>query len=419
MRAAIDVRMHDIAVWTIAAAAIAAMLVRPLRTGEWLWPVLGAALLVACGLVSGAQAARAALDGAQVYAFLLGMLALAETSRVYGIFEWIGGNLVQGARGRASALFARLFIIAAIVTAFLSNDGTIVLLTPAAVALARASGVRAQPFAYVVAFVANAASFVLPFSNPANLVVFANLPPLAEWLARFAAPSASALVCTYIVLRVRYAGELRGQPAPRAAIPALAREGRIVLVAVVASLALLVAAAAAGWPVGYTALGLGAACMLVAASCDRAAAWRACREGSWQIVPLVAGLFVIVRALDTTGAIGAARALFAHASQMPPLAGRLYAGGAVMLADALINNLPAGVIVRYALHGTAVAQSVAHAALVGVDLGPNLSISGSLATLLWLMMLRRENVRINAWRFLGLGALVTLPALAAALITLG
>lgn len=158
--------------------------------------------------------------------------------------------------------------------------------------------------------------------------------------------------------------------------------------------------------------------MLVAAGCDRGAALRACREGSWQIVPLVAGLFVIVRALDTTGAIGAARALFAHASQMPPVLGRLYAGGAVMLADALINNLPAGVIVRYALHGAGVAQHVAYAALVGIDLGPNLSISGSLATLLWLMLLRRENVRIDAWRFLGLGALVTIPALAAALLTL-
>lgn len=412
-------RMHALAVWTIAALAIAAMLVRPWRTTEWIWPLAGAVLLTAAGLLPAGQAAAAARDGSEVYAFLFGMLALAELASVHGIFAWIGGMLVRRTGASAPVLFLWLFGIAVVVTAFLSNDGTIVLLTPVAVELARAARVRVAPFAYAVAFVANAASFILPFSNPANLVVFSPLPALLPWLERFIVPSAAALACTYAILRLRYRRDLHRSSAEIPAPSVLGPNARIILAVVCCSLAVLVAAAAFGWPVGYVALGVGSVSLLIAAMRDPAAALRTCRQAPWQVIPLVAGLFVIVRALDRTGVLSAAHALLARASLMPPVEGRLYAGAAVTFADALINNLPVSVIARYALHGAGVTPSVAHAALVGVDLGPNLSISGSLATLLWLMLLRREGVRINAWRFLGLGALITIPSLAAALLTLG
>src|SRR6185437_4312993 len=96
-----------------------------------------------------------------------------------------------------------------------------------------------------------------------------------------------------------------------------------------------------------------------------------------------------------TGALEAARSMLRHASGLPPVLGRLYAGGVVTVADAVINNLPAGVIARYALRGPGISPHVAHAVLVGVDLGPNLSLSASLATLLWLMMLRRDGIEVN------------------------
>jgi arsenical pump membrane protein len=103
---------------------------------------------------------------------------------------------------------------------------------------------------------------------------------------------------------------------------------------------------------------------------------------------------------------------------MPPLLGRLYAGGVVTIADAIVNNLPAGVIARYALRGPGISPHVAHAVLVGIDLGPNLSLSASLATLLWLMMLRRDGIDVNAWRFLAIGAAITVPSLVLSLLVL-
>jgi arsenical pump membrane protein len=407
--------MHAAIVWAIAAVTIVLMLARPLRLGEWVWPALGALVLVAAGLISSRQAAAAARDGLDVYAFLVGMLALAELARVHGVFDRITAALSARAQGNSRRLFSWLFLIAVGVTALLSNDGTILLLTPAAIALARSARLAALPFAYAVAFVANAGSFVLPISNPANLVVFSPLPQLVPWLALFALPSAAALAVTYAVLRWYCRAQIRNRYDAQSERAPLSSTGRFTLIVVSVALAILVAAAAFGWPVGYVAFALGAVCTIVVCVREPRTLAPLAREAPWSVIPLVAGLFVIVRALDATGALELARTLFRHASAMPAVFGRLYAGGAVTVGDALINNLPAGVVVRYALRGHGISPHIAHAALVGIDLGPNLSISGSLATLLWVMMLRREGIEVNAWRFLALGALVTIPSLALSL----
>jgi arsenical pump membrane protein len=292
------------------------------------------------------------------------------------------------------------------------------LLTPAMLALARSANVSAAPFVYAVAFVANAASFILPISNPANLVVFAPLPPLVPWLQLFIVPSAVALACTYAVLYALHRRPLHTRyDVPDVSQP-LTPTGRFTLIVVSVALALVVVAAGVGWSVGYAALALGALSVILVAARERAVLRVVVREGPWSVIPLVAGLFVMVRALDATGALEIARSVLRHASAMPPILGRLYAGGAVTLADAIVNNLPTGVIARYALRGHAIAPHVAHAVLVGVDLGPNLSISASLATLLWVMMLRRDGIDVNAWRFLAIGAAVTIPSLALSLLVL-
>ena len=88
-----------------------------------------------------------------------------------------------------------------LVTIFLSNDATAVVLTPAVYAAATAARVEPLPYLLICAFIANAASFVLPISNPANLVIFgAHMPPLATWLAHFTLPSIAAIVVTYVAL---------------------------------------------------------------------------------------------------------------------------------------------------------------------------------------------------------------------------
>src|SRR6202020_2210591 len=106
------------------------------------------------------------------------------------------------ANGSATRLFSLLFAVGTLVTVFLSNDATAVVLTPAVAAAVSAANVK-QPLPYLLicAFIANAASFVLPISNPANLVIYgSHMPPLQHWLGQYALPSVCAIVVTYAAL---------------------------------------------------------------------------------------------------------------------------------------------------------------------------------------------------------------------------
>jgi len=133
------------------------------------------------------------------------------------------------------------------------------------------------------------------------------------------------------------------------------------------------------------------------------------------VLPLVGGLFVMVEALVKTGVIGHLSALLHEAvAQSVPGAG-WSVGIATAIATNIANNLPVGLVAGSIVAADHLPTSVVSAILIGVDLGPNFSITGSLATILWLVALRREKIEVGAWPFLKLGLLVTPPALIAAL----
>ena len=158
--------------WGIASIATLGVIMRPWRLPEFIWAVLGAAALVALGLLPWRDAITAAGKGTDVYLFLVGMMLLAEVARQEGLFDWLAALAVKQARGSAKRLFIIVYCVGTLVTVFLSNDATAVVLTPAVYAAATAAGVRPLPYLFICAFIANAASFVLPISNPANLVIF-------------------------------------------------------------------------------------------------------------------------------------------------------------------------------------------------------------------------------------------------------
>jgi arsenical pump membrane protein len=407
--------LREVAIWCIAGWSIVALGVRPFRFPEWIWPVAGAGLLVLCGIVAPREALSAASDGVDVYAFLAGVLLVAELARVFGVFEVLATQLVRACRGSAYRLFTGAFAGGAVVTAFLANDGTIVLLTPIAIALVARARLPARPFVYAIAFVANAASFILPFSNPANLVVFSRLPRLSEWIAHFTLASVAAVACTYAVLRIVFACEL-GEAVAVPEAGRFPRSGRLAAICTAGSTGALIVGTAIGWNVGFTALGAACVSLVLLTAADRRAAFSAVREAPFSIVPLTAGLFVLVAAVDRTGMLGAARGLYHAAQGLGNVPGALAVGAAAMGADALLNNLPAAVIARFSLHGAAPPGYVVRAALVGIDLGPNLSLPASLATVLWLMLLRKAGLEVGFREFLRLGALVTIPSLAVALL---
>jgi arsenical pump membrane protein len=149
----------------------------------------------------------------------------------------------------------------------------------------------------------------------------------------------------------------------------------------------------------------------------RAAPWPVLRGVSWSVLPLVAGLFVLVEGLNRTGVIAVLVSLLEDWAYRPVRSAAI-GGVLVAIVTNLTNNLPAGLIAGSVVHQASVPDAVPGALLIGVDLGPNLSITGSLATILWLLALRREGQVVGFWDFLKLGALVMSPALVLALAAL-
>ncbi len=402
-------------IWAVSALAIAGVILRPAGLPEAVWAAGGAFLLLILGCITPATALRGIARGADVVLFLTGMMLLAELARTRGLFDRLAALAVARARGSAVRLFGLIYLVGIVVTAFLSNDATAVVLTPAVAAATRAAKLRDPvPYLLVCAFIANAASFILPISNPANLVVYHSaMPKLPDWLAHYTLPSLAAIAATFFMLRWAERHALQGDVATQGALPELQPGGKMAAWGIGATAIVLLAASTFGQKLGLPTAAAGmltAACVLIR---ERASPRKLLKHISWGVLALVAGLFVLVEALQQSGLIATLSSPLRQASGTAATA--WFAGATVALASNLMNNLPVGLIAGSASQAGHISPHVTGALLIGVDLGPNLSVTGSLATILWLTALRREGIEVSAWRFLKIGLLVMPPALVAAL----
>ncbi len=400
----------------IVALSIVLMLVRPRGIAEVWWIGGGAVLLIALRLVPLRLAGKAVAEGSDVYLFLAGMMLLSELAREQGVFDWVAAVSVRGAKGSCSRLFVLVYAVGTLVTVFMSNDATAVVLTPAVLTAVRKAKVAPLPYLFVCALIANAASFVLPISNPANLVVFhTNMPPLGQWLASFGVPSVLSIAATFAVMRWVFREELRGRIECEVEEVTLSGSGRLVLGGLGVMIAVLLAASAMkkdlGLPICLAALAITAVVSIKA----RENPMKLAREVSWGTLLLVAGLFVMVDAVESQGALGLTQAWLAWATGLGQNVGAMVVGFAVGVANNLVNNLPLGLIAGATVQASHAQGLIANAVLIGVDLGPNLSVTGSLATILWLLALRKGGVEVSFWKFLKVGAVAMPVALFAAL----
>ena len=395
--------------------AIALMLVRPWNANEAVPVGIAAVALVVVRGVSPASAWTAIAGGRDVYFFLAGMMLLAEIARRRGLFDWLAERAVRAANGSRPRLFAIVYAVGVVVTVFFSNDATAVVLTPAVAAAVARARIAPLPHLFACAFVANAASFVLPISNPANLVIYGDrLPTLIAWIVPFALPSLAAILVTFFVLRFDQRVDLRGAMVDPGGETTLAASQRRTFFALGAAAAILVLASFAGLSIGAVTFGCALLVLVVSAFGERRLGLQMLRGIDLAVLALVAGLFVLVEGLTTSGALHVADRFFDSLVRLPALAANLAGAGSVGLLGNLANNLPVGLAMRAAaasLHGR---DAFVRAGVIGVDLGPNLSITGSLATILWMQALRRANVPMNAWLFLRIGAIAAPPALVAA-----
>jgi arsenical pump membrane protein len=407
-----------IATWSIAALAIVGVIVRPWKLSEALWAGLAAAALLLCGLIPLADAGNAVLKGVDVYLFLIGMMVLAELARHEGLFDWLAAFAIKRSKGSPTKLFVLVYAVGTVVTIFLSNDATAVVLTPAVYVAAKRAKAKPLPYLFICAFIANAASFVLPISNPANLVVYGTrMPSLSFWLAEFGLASLVSIIVTFVVLRFMQRADLTREISRDIEVPRLSRGGRLAAGGICLTAVVLLVASSLDWQLGLPTFLAGSATALVVIILNRLTPWEIAKDISWSVLPLVAGLFVLVEAVEGTGVLKPLVTYLLASAASAPNATGLMMGSLVAFLCNVVNNLPLGLIAGSVATSARLSPHVTGALLIGVDLGPNLSVTGSLATILWLTALRREGQAVSGWTFIKVGAVVMPPALLAALVT--
>jgi arsenical pump membrane protein len=465
----------DIPAEALAAAALVAVLAwavrRPRGLPEAVAAVPAAALLVVVGAVSGHAALTEAQRLGPVVGFLGCVLVLSKLCDDDGLFRFLGGWLARGGRsagdgqtnsgagggagaegGGAGGLLRRVFVVASVTTAVLSLDATVVLLTPVVLIAAGRLGVRARPHAYACGHLANSASLLLPVSNLTNLLAFAvSGLSFLQFAELMALPWLAAILVEYVVIRRFFGAELRGSgaavtPAPGAggaggsedagwaggkqrSVPyspedaaddlsaSRRAEGSDIpvftLCVVAATLGGFVVASAAGVNPAWAALA--GALVLAVRALMRGETTVASVVGSADVPFLlfVLALGIVVTAVVDNGLGSALRPLLPAGSSLPALLA--IAALAAVLAAAL-NNLPA-VLVLLPLAAASGSGAVL-AVLIGVNIGPNLTYTGSLATLLWRRVLREYGTDAPLGEFTRLGVLTVVPALTLSVIAL-
>ncbi|CAN7767020.1 arsenic transporter [Ensifer sp. NM-2] len=408
--------------WGIAGLTALGVITRPFAWSESIWAMLGAVLLVGFGLIGPTDAWAGIAKGTDVYLFLIGMMLLSELARQEGLFDWLASIATTHAKGSPKRMFVLIYAVGVVVTVFLSNDATAVVLTPAVYVACRAAKVRdPMPYLLICAFIANAASFVLPISNPANLVIFGggDMPPLSRWFAYFAQPSLASIIVTFLALYWTQRSVIAsdGVASNVQAVP-LSFSAKLAGFALCGTAVILLGASALHFDLGLPTFLAGCVATAAVLLITRKSPIETLKDVSWSMLPLVAGLFVVVEALNRKGLIDHLAQYLSDQASASPAQTAAAAGAIVALTSNLVNNLPAGIVAGSAVQLAHASDKIAGAVLIGVDLGPNLSVTGSLATILWLTALRREGLRIGAWAFMKTGFVVMVPALAASLAVL-
>lgn len=375
--------------------------------------VPAALVCVATGLLSVDDARRHLEDLGPTLGFLVAVLVLARLCAAQGLFVWAGWVLATAARGRPTALLGWVMGVGAAVTTMLSLDATVVLFTPVVIATAAAAGLGAKPYVHATVHIANSASLLLPVANLTNLLVLeASGLSVGRFAALMLAPSLAVLVVEYLGTRACFARDLRtkGLERPAAIVPV----PRLALAVLIATLAGFLLSDAVGVHPGLIAAGGAAVLAVPTLRTGRTHPRELLSAADPMFLAFVAALAVVVGAASSQGLDEAFEPLVDHD---PTLLGLLSVAAVGAIAANLLNNLPA-VLLLLPLALPAGGPAAVLALLIGVNVGPNLTYVGSLATMLWLRVSRQGGAQPSLADFTRHAVWTTVPAIAAATVAL-
>jgi arsenical pump membrane protein len=402
----------------IAIITLVGIMLRPFQWNEALIALGGAGLLLVLGLIAPLDALFTLLQQWNTFFFFLGMMSLSAFAEEAGLFDWLAAQAAYLARKKAALLYLNVFLLGSIISMILSNDATALILTPIVYVLVTRLRLPVLPFLFACTFIADTASILLPVSNPINIIITSQFPlDLGTYLRLLFLPGLVVIGINIGVFFFLYRRQLRGSfdtrllPSPAASIknPAYFRYTCAVLLLVALAYIL---ASATGQPLSLVALG-GALLLFVGALIWQRKSVRELRKHiSWSIFGFIAGMFILVRAVEATGLTTRFGQLLLHLSGNTSFGAVLVGTGGAAVGTNLINNVPMAVVLTSALHTMqhaplVVRQGFVVASILGCDLGPNLTTVGSLATVLWLLILRRRGIDVSGLDYFKVGVLVT------------
>jgi arsenical pump membrane protein len=400
----------------ISLAALAALLLtavrRPRGVPEFVVAVPAVGLLLAIHAVSWSAARHVVEQLGPVVGFLAAVLVLADGCDREGVFRAAGGLMARAASRSSGSLLLVVSGIAAVTTAVLSLDTTVVLLTPVVVATVRVSGVPARQPLYATAHLANSASLLLPVSNLTNLLAFALVPvSFGRFSALMALPWLVAIGTEILAVRIVFRGESLTPPRHgRVTSPRLPRFATGVVVLTVVGFGVgEVAGVAPLWFAVAGAAVLSGRRLLA----RRTTVGALFRSTSPSFCLFVLGLGIVVGAAADHGLSRLAREILPNGSGLWSLLG---IAAVAAIAANLINTLPATLLLLPVAAAAGLGPVLA--VLIGVNIGPNLTYPGSLATLLWRRAVAAVDGIPTMRDFTAVGLASTPPALVLSTVAL-
>jgi arsenical pump membrane protein len=353
------------------------------------------------------------------------MMLLSGAAERAGFFDWSAGQAARAGRGNVLRLYLAVFGLGSLVTITLSLDTTALVLTPIVHGMVQRLGLTSRPFLFACCYTANTASLFLPVSNLTNLLVYAALDlDFLRFSAWMLLPGLLAVLTNGLVFVWLFRDELTGgypihRERFRPARPTFFTAATLTLGLV---LAVLVLSSPLGLPIGPIALAGGA----LVAGLSLVKGWMSAgsirRSISWGLFPLVVGLFLVVQAVQNAGLAGVVEDSLLLAAPGDGFLEIVAIAAGAGLGSNLINNIPMTVVsingIEPLVAAGRLSETAAYAALIGTNIGPNLTIVGSLATLIWLTAIRRRGANVTAREYLAVGLVTTPPILLSAAFSL-
>ncbi len=399
---------------TIFVLTLSLIMLRPFGVTESTAAMIGAVLMLLTRSIDPGDVVLVVGRQWNVYGFFLGLMTISALADRAGVFEWMAHQAGVWARGSALRLYVAVFAVGTLITTFQSNDATALILTPIVFALVTRLRLSVLPFMFACTFIADTASFVLPVSNPTNILVLDVFGmDLLEFLDYLLLPAVFCIVLNTAAFVLIFRRELQQRYALADLAPAQPESPaffRFTLVVLALTAVAYVVASLAAVPLSFVALG-GAAVLVVGAARWHVLQWPALRRDiSWSLFVFITGMFLVVRGVEKAGVTAVfGEALLSLTSADAIQAALVTAGGTALGAN-LINNVPMTIVMISALQGIDMLPQLrdvmVYATIFGAALGPNLTTVGSLATMLWIVILRRKGLEISPRMYVKLGVMV-------------